>query len=181
MDNNIRIIGGQWRSRRLAFPPVSGLRPTPDRVRETLFNWLSPVIHGAKCLDVFAGSGALGFEALSRGAAHTVFLDASRPVIDNIVSNARLLKTEDYASHCGDALKWLSHPPANPFDIIFLDPPYALSLLGPCLDLLKDNHFLHAGTLIYIEDDKPLPNVTGFQTYKESKASQVYYALIKII
>lgn len=178
-NNAVRIIGGQWRSRRLAFPPIPGLRPTPDRVRETLFNWLAPVIHGARCLDVFAGSGAMGFEALSRGAHHAVFLDASRPVIDSIISNARLLKTAQCETHCVDALQWLARPCKQPFDIIFLDPPYSLSLLEPCLQLLQDNHFLHQGSMIYVEDDKPIPDMAGFQKHRESKASQVYCALLQ--
>jgi 16S rRNA (guanine966-N2)-methyltransferase len=176
--NQVRIIGGQWRSRRLNFPPLPGLRPTPDRVRETVFNWLSPVIHGARCLDVFAGSGALGFEALSRGAKHTVFLDASREVIDSIVANAGLLKTDQFETHCTDALTWLKREPDQPFDIIFLDPPYALSLIAPCLDLLDKNHFLTPQTLIYVEDDKPIPDVPGFEKHREARAGQVYYSLL---
>lgn len=179
MKNNfVRIIGGQWRSRRLTFPPIPGLRPTPDRVRETLFNWLAPTIHGARCLDVFAGSGAMGFEALSRGAAHTVLLDSSRAVVDTIIKNAQLLKAIDVEAQCIDSLKYLAKKPSQPFDIIFLDPPYSLNLLEPCLTLLIENGFLKPTTLIYVEDNKPIPDVEGFRKHKESKASSVYCALL---
>ncbi|MFI4955613.1 MAG: 16S rRNA (guanine(966)-N(2))-methyltransferase RsmD [Gammaproteobacteria bacterium] len=179
MTNNfVRIIGGQWRSRRLAFPPIPGLRPTPDRVRETLFNWLAQFIHGARCLDVFAGSGAMGFEALSRGASHAVFLDTSRSVVDALIKNAQLLKTTDYDALCVDSLKFLAKKPDKPFDIIFLDPPYSLNLLGPCLTLLSDNQFLKPTTLIYVEDNQPILDFPGFKKHKESKASSVHCALL---
>lgn len=181
MTNNfVRIIAGQWRSRRLPFPPIPGLRPTPDRVRETLFNWLAPHIHGTRCLDVFAGSGALGFEALSRGAAHAVFLDASRPVIDALVKNAQLLKTTDYETYCGDATTWLSKRPTQPFDIVFLDPPYSLSLLGPCLTLLRDNQLLTEHAFVYVEDNQPIPDFPGFSKHRELKAGQVWAALLTL-
>jgi 16S rRNA (guanine966-N2)-methyltransferase len=179
MTNNfVRIIGGQWRSRRLAFPPIPGLRPTPDRVRETLFNWLAPHIHGARCLDVFAGSGAMGFEALSRGAGHAVLLDASRPVVDGLLKNAQLLKTTHTEICCVDSLKYLAQKPSEPFDIIFLDPPYSLHLIEPCLKLLSNNAFLKPTTLIYVEDNQPIPEIPGFKKHKESKASSVYCALL---
>lgn len=177
-NNYVRIIGGQWRSRRLTFPPLEGLRPTPDRVRETLFNWLAPGIHGARCLDAFAGSGALGFEALSRGAGHTVFLDASRVIVDALTKNAQLLKTSQYETHCGDAVKWLAKPAAAPFDIIFLDPPYALALLEPCVTLLLNNGFLAKNAWIYVEDNKPIPDFPGLMKHRELKAGQVYCALL---
>ncbi len=177
-NNTVRIIGGQWRSRRLTFPPRPGIRPTPDRVRETLFNWLTPYIHGAHCLDVFAGSGALGFEALSRGARDVTFLDNSKEVIDALHKNAALLKTTHYDAFCIDALQWLARKPSKPFDIIFLDPPYALSLLEPCLALLKQGGFLHPGSFVYVENDQIIPDVSGFVKHRESRASQVYCALL---
>lgn len=179
-NNYVRIIGGQWRSRRLCFPSTPGLRPTPDRVRETLFNWLSPYIHGARCLDVFAGSGAMGFEALSRGASHSVMLDASGPVVNALINNAQLLKTIQVETHCVDSLKYLANIGPQPFDIIFLDPPYSLDLLQPCLTLLIKNQFLKPGTIIYVEDNKPIPDFEGFEKHRESKASSVYCALLVI-
>src|SRR5689334_13621175 len=121
-QGNIRIIGGTWRGRKLLVPDVPHLRPTPDRVRETLFNWLAPVLPGAHCLDAFAGSGALGFEALSRGAAQVVMVDESPVVIKHLQAQAVILKTtqaEIYRANVPQQLK----KPAKPFDIVFLDPP----------------------------------------------------------
>ena len=123
-SNSVRIIGGEWRSRRIRFPDAAGLRPTPDRVRETLFNWLGQDLTGRRCLDIFAGSGALGFEALSRGAAEVVMVESSRlawrglrATADELGAGARLRLV------AGDALHFLAAP-AGVFDIVFLDPPY---------------------------------------------------------
>ena len=130
---SIRIIGGAWRGRRLPVAVAEGLRPTPDRVRETLFNWLAPRIEGARCLDLFAGTGALGLEALSRGAAHVQFVERDRQAIaslraalDTLVAGARATLVQ------GDALALTLSPPAP--DIVFIDPPFAAELHGPALD-----------------------------------------------
>jgi 16S rRNA (guanine(966)-N(2))-methyltransferase RsmD len=124
----VRIIAGHLKGRRIASPTWEGLRPTSDRLRETLFNVLAPRVEGARVLDAFAGTGALGFEALSRGAAHVVFVDADRRAADAIARTARTWGVEaDYTSHVGDALVWLRRLAHGPrFDLILLDPPYSL-------------------------------------------------------
>src|SRR5512134_933490 len=121
--NQLRIIGGRWRSRRLRFPPLPGLRPTPDRVRETLFNWLTPVIAGARCLDLFAGSGALGIEALSRGAAAVTFVERHPQAVRGLRANLAQLRAEGARVEQADALLWLRQAP-QPFTVVFLNPPF---------------------------------------------------------
>src|SRR5215218_5944516 len=120
----VRIIGGQWRGRKLHFPQSNELRPTPDRIRETLFNWLQMHIRGSRCLDLFAGSGALGFEALSRGADATVFVERDPAAARRIGEMFDVLKCEGAQLECRDAFEYLARP-ATPFDIVFVDPPYA--------------------------------------------------------
>lgn len=122
--NKVRIIGGKWRGRNISFPDVPGLRPTGDRMRETLFNWLAPVIPGARCLDLFAGSGALGFEALSRGAASCVFVEQHATVAAQLRETARVLDAATAEIVCMDMRQWLATQSA-PFDVVFLDPPFA--------------------------------------------------------
>ena len=147
----LRIIGGTWRGRRLRFPPTPEIRPTPDRVRETLFNWLAPHVPGARCLDLFAGSGALGLEALSRGAAHVTFIEHSPAAAREIA--ARLA---EWGAHAGrveqaDARRFLDRTPAMPFDIVFLDPPFASALLTESAALLEEGGWMSDGALIYVE------------------------------
>ena len=146
----VRIIGGKVRNSRLAVPAVDGLRPTPERVRETLFNWLAPVIEGADCLDLFAGTGALGIEALSRGAASAVLVDADRRAVQGIEANvARLQGIEATAVHASwDA--FLARPP-RPFDLVFLDPPFALELWQKVADRLEAGGWLRAHAWIYVD------------------------------
>ncbi|MCB1760336.1 MAG: 16S rRNA (guanine(966)-N(2))-methyltransferase RsmD [Gammaproteobacteria bacterium] len=177
--NQVRIIGGLHRGRRLGFPDQPGLRPTADRVRETLFNWLQPSLPGAVCLDLFAGSGALGFEAASRGAGQVVMLDSAPRVAAQIADNIRLLGLSQTQVHCADALTWLSGA-AQPFDIIFLDPPFATDLLPRCCRLLSDRGWLRPGARIYIETDAAgdsfdLP--TDWRPLREKRAGNVSYRL----
>ncbi|MGH8696968.1 MAG: 16S rRNA (guanine(966)-N(2))-methyltransferase RsmD, partial [Burkholderiales bacterium] len=127
--NRVRIIGGAWRSRVLRFPAVADVRPTPDRVRETLFNWLGQDLTGRRCLDLFAGSGALGFEALSRGAAEAVMVERSRAALGALRENGALLGVGDRARFVfGDALHFLDSPGETRFDVVFVDPPYGRGL-----------------------------------------------------
>lgn len=119
----VRIIGGRWRSRRIAVPEASAIRPTPDRVRETLFNWLGPSLDGARCLDLFAGTGVLAFEALSRGAAHAVLVERDRRAADAL-GLARDTLSADAEILCTDALVWLERAALAEFDVVFVDPPY---------------------------------------------------------
>lgn len=156
-SNTLRIVGGKWRSRRLRFVDAEGLRPTPDRVRETLFNWLQFEIPGAHCLDAFAGSGALGFEALSRGAASVVMVERQRPQYQALQQAATELGAEDARLLCGDAESLLATPgdwrPLNGFDVVFLDPPYNKGLVASTVSTLLRANLLHAGSLLYIESE----------------------------
>lgn len=177
--NQLRIIGGQWRSRRLRFPDVVGLRPSSDRVRETLFNWLQPMIEGSRCLDLFAGSGALGLEALSRGATEVEFVDKHPKVIDALRKNLNLLEAKGGRVVQADSLAYLRGTP-RPFDIVFLDPPFRQGLLTPCLELLAHG-WLASGARIYLETElelgKPeLPE--GWELLRSKKAGQVAYYLV---
>jgi 16S rRNA (guanine966-N2)-methyltransferase len=175
----IRIIGGLWRGRKLKVPDLPGLRPTPDRVRETLFNWLQPMVAGAYCLDLFAGSGALGFEALSRGAAYVEMVDQSVPVIKLLREEAVLLQAKNieiYAARVPQQLRL----PARPFDIVFLDPPFQDDLLLPCCAYLEANGFLAPTAHIYLEARAGLAAESlppNWQLLKNEKAGQVAYHL----
>ncbi|MGH8318611.1 MAG: 16S rRNA (guanine(966)-N(2))-methyltransferase RsmD [Steroidobacteraceae bacterium] len=147
----LRIIGGVWRGRRLRFPPSPELRPTPDRVRETLFNWLAARVPGARCLDLFAGSGVLGLEALSRGAAHVTFVErdpiAAREITARLAEwGARPARVEHT-----DARTFLERKPAAQFDIVFLDPPFASTLLEEAAARLEQGGWLSDGALVYVE------------------------------
>ena len=157
--NRLRIIGGTFRSRKLTFPTLPGLRPTGDRIRETLFNWLAPHVPGSRCLDLFAGSGALGIEALSRGASQVVFIDSSSLACDSIRHNLNLLDPELLSSGkahviCHDGLSWLLASERNaygPFNMVFLDPPFSADLGAVCADTLEQSGTLAPDCLIYLE------------------------------
>jgi 16S rRNA (guanine966-N2)-methyltransferase len=177
----VRIIAGEWRSRRLKVPDGKDLRPTPDRVRETLFNWLSDKIAGAHCLDLFAGSGVLGFEALSRGAASCVFVDEAPDVIKLLKEELQHFKAENaevYRASIPAQLK----PAPQPFDVVFLDPPYQSGLLLPTCHYLDERGFLADGAYLYLEagaviKDNELPS--GFHILKCKQAGQVAYHLVQ--
>lgn len=177
----LRIIGGQWRGRVLQFPDVEGLRPTGDRVRETLFNWLMGYLPDARCLDLFAGSGALSLEALSRGAQHVHALELDRRAAQNIRHHAATLGTQDLNVYCDDTLDYLARGnSASPFDIVFIDPPFAADLAGQCASLLEQGHWLSDAAWIYIEADKSLPPTvlpSHWQLHREKTAGQVLYRL----
>ncbi len=178
-QGQIRIIGGEWRGRKLAVPAISNLRPTPDRVRETLFNWLAPVIQGAYCLDLFAGSGALGFEALSRGAAHVVMVDQAAAVVKLLQQELTMLKANNAEVYCAKVPRQLRQP-TKLFDIVFLDPPYQENLLIPSCFYLEEKNFLANNAHIYLEakeiiNETDLP--TNWKILKSKKAGQVAYHL----
>jgi len=176
----VRIIGGAWRSRRLAFPAGEGLRPTPDRVRETVFNWLAPHLPGAACLDLFAGSGVFGFEALSRAAARAVLVEQRLEVAAALRHNREQLKAEHADIVHADAAEFLRGPAAA-FDIVFLDPPYASGLLAPCMQLLEARGWLKPDAFIYLEAPQgevpPLP--ATWQLERSKTAGQVGYHLAR--
>jgi 16S rRNA (guanine966-N2)-methyltransferase len=176
----LRIIGGAWRGRRLRFPPLAEIRPTPDRVRETLFNWLATRVSGARCLDLFAGSGALGLEALSRGAGQVTFVE--RDALAARELRARLSEWEAIGGRVeqADALRFLSGP-AEPFDIVFLDPPFASDLLEPAAGKLEERQWVAPGGLIYVEcaARDGLPPLPGtWQLMKAKQAGEVGYHLL---
>lgn len=180
-QNQLRIIGGKWRGRKLKFPDVEGLRPTPDRVRETLFNWLAPVIQQTICLDLFAGSGALGFEALSRGAQKVVFVDTSYKVIQQLKTNQNLLNCDAAAIIKSNADAFLARQ-TEKFDIIFLDPPFHQGLIEKTCKEIFQYGALKPDGYIYIEREASLKEIalpTNFNILKERKAGQITYALIQ--
>ena len=179
--NQVRIIAGQWRGRRLEFPDLPGLRPTPDRVRETLFNWLAPALPGARCLDLFAGSGALGLEALSRGAAEVLFVERQLLAIRALRDNLARLKAENARVELADALAWLRQP-ATPFEIVFLDPPFEQGLLEPVCTMLEAGGWLAEAAWIYLEAEtapERLPLPVYWTIHREKIAGAVSYRLVR--
>jgi len=181
--NLVRIIGGEYRGRRLSFVPASGLRPTPDRVRETLFNWLRDDIRGARCLDLFAGSGALGFEALSRGAAMVTAVERNRSVAQRLTDNARLIGAADrMAVVHADAARFLKTPPARPYDIVFLDPPFADHRHDAVLDTLGRPGWLSGNAIVYHEQDQSRGWPVcppGWRVDREGRAGQSAQRLLR--
>ncbi len=176
---HLRIIGGRSRGRRLPIPDQPGLRPTANRVRETLFNWLTPVMPGARCLDLFAGSGALGLEAASRGAGQVVLVERNAAVARQLIANVQTLAAADVEVIATDALTWLAGDP-KPFDIVFLDPPFADGLLAPACALLAAHGWLAPGARIYLEsaDRAGFPPLSdAWELVREGTAGQVRYGL----
>jgi 16S rRNA (guanine966-N2)-methyltransferase len=185
--NSVRIIGGGWRGRRVNFPDIPGLRPTPDRVRETLFNWLQHDIAGARCLDLFAGSGALGLEALSRGAKELVFVEqavaASRALSEQLIrlGAGRVGRVVEMG-----AARYLRTPAPQgspPFDIVFLDPPFGRGLLAEYVPMLDSGNWVRPGGLVYLENEKTegapaLPS--RWEMLKSKSAGEVGYHLARV-
>lgn len=176
--SHVRIIAGSWRGRKIAFPPVEGLRPTPDRVRETLFNWLSPVVPGARCLDLYAGSGVLGFEAASRGAADVVMVENNRAVAECLRDQRRQLAADQVTVAEMTVDDWLSGKP-SPFDIVFLDPPFRENLLPGVIDRLESRGWLADEAWIYLESEKglALELPATWRLHRSKQAGQVAYRL----
>jgi 16S rRNA (guanine966-N2)-methyltransferase len=179
LTNSFRIIGGLHRSRRLEFPPLSGLRPSPDRVRQTLFDWLAPVISGARCLDLYAGSGALGLEALSRGASAVTFVDREPVAVARIGEHLATLKLPAQELRTGAALALLPGLTGR-YDVVFLDPPYQSDELPQAIAALAGSGLLAPGARIYLEapaaaGEPPLP--AGWQLLRSKRAGNVGYHL----
>jgi 16S rRNA (guanine966-N2)-methyltransferase len=172
--NRVRIIAGKWRSRIVKFPAAAQLRPTPDRVRETLFNWLGQRLDGLSCVDLFAGSGALGFEALSRGAARVVMIERDRSVAAALRQSAASLDAADAEVVEGDAIAWLARS-AERFDVAFVDPPYASNLAMAALEALPSR--LRPGARAYVESPEPLAPPPPWRVLREDRAGAVRYAL----
>lgn len=178
----IRIISGSLRGSRLDVPERPGLRPTPDRLRETLFNWLQPRLPGSRVLDLFAGSGALALEALSRGAASAVAVERDRELARRIADNAARLRVPNLEVVGEDALAWVGRGPKHPFDIVFLDPPFDLDLWGRAATALEEGGWLAPEALVYVEaphDMTPaIPH--GWTLHRETRAGDVRGALWRI-
>jgi 16S rRNA (guanine966-N2)-methyltransferase len=189
---SLRIIAGEWRGRKIPFATAVGLRPTQDRVRETLFNWISGPVPGATCLDLFAGTGALGLEALSRGAKQVNFVDLSNIATNSLNDNLKLLpiaadqiaKVEQMSS-----FNWLrsykdratTDEQIERYDLVFLDPPFALALMQDTIKALFDSQCLSDKAMIYVEQPQPLEELLlpeGWKLHRSKKAGQVFYGLI---
>jgi 16S rRNA (guanine966-N2)-methyltransferase len=178
--NTLRIIGGELRGRKLSFPDAKGLRPTPDRVRETLFNWLQMQIHGARCLDLFAGSGALGLEALSRGAAEVVFVERDSRVLQKLRENLALLGQDKGRCVQASAEQFLRGS-AEPFDIVFLDPPFKDDVLAELCASLEAGGWLREDFRLYMERPQrmAMPELpAGWQVLRETRAGESLACLI---
>lgn len=182
--SSLRIIGGKWRSRKIFFTDMPGLRPTHDRIRETLFNWLQFDITDAVCLDLFAGSGALGFEALSRGAKEVTFVDISPVITKTLQENINCIGADNTAIYCFDFNKNANIPFNKEFDIVFLDPPFHQSLLAKSISWLTKNQLLNTKALIYIEvelggfDATILPE--NWEVLKHKKTQSLEYLLCQL-
>ena len=176
----IRIIGGSLRGSKIDVPHSQGLRPTPDRVRETLFNWLQPVIHGARCLDLFAGSGANGIEAMSRGAAMLVSIERERALAQRLRANLERLRVENAEVVCADALAWLDQPrQQRSFDLVFMDPPFALDIAAQAAARLEQDGWLAPSTMIHVElpagHEATVPD--NWQVHRQGRAGALGYTL----
>lgn len=179
VENKLRIIGGDWRSRQLRFADAPGLRPTPARVRETLFNWLQYDIIGSRCLDLYAGSGALGFEAASRGAGEVVQVENNSIACRFLTENARMLAASRLSVQAVDVFLYLRRA-AEPFDIVFMDPPFGLGLVQDTCRLLDKNAWLKPRAKVYLESEKTLvldKLPENWRLLKHKVAGEVAYRL----
>jgi 16S rRNA (guanine966-N2)-methyltransferase len=174
--NEVRIVGGTWRSRRIRFTPRADIRPSPDRVRETLFNWLGQDLTGLTCLDLFAGSGALGFEAASRGARRVVMVERDRTAFESLRDNREALQAAQVELVRGDALEFVRADRAV-YDVIFLDPPFAADYWPTLVPLLPAR--LTAEGLVYCESGASLQPQPGWEAFRTGRAGQVNYQLLK--
>ncbi len=179
----LRIVAGNWRSRLLDIADVEGLRPTGERIRETVFNWLTPTIEGSRCLDLFAGTGALGLEALSRGASDVVFIEKSPVAAKQLRTNIEILDARGASVLHADALDFLRSKPGRRYDIVFVDPPFALDALEETCRLLAETGHLADNALVYIEEARSregpkLPE--HWQVLKDKTAGNVRYMLAQV-
>ncbi len=175
-QSKVRIIGGKWRGLLINFTQAEGLRPTPDRVRETLFNWLGQTLDGKTCLDLFAGSGALGFEALSRWARRVVMVEQNPQVLKALRENGTKLGADGLEIVAADALKFLRRE-KRLFDVIFLDPPFHHGILPLLLPLLSER--LAPDGLVYAETEQALEPGEGWEVWRSDRAGKVFYCLLK--
>ncbi len=181
--NQVRIIGGKWRGRKIVFPEQSALRPTHDRIRETLFNWIAAYLPGANCLDLFAGSGVIGFEAVSRGAATVVLVDQDVDVIQQLERNKKNLLADNVAIIKASVLEDKLELPVEKFDIVFVDPPFYGNLLQPACHWLSTRAYVKSGSVIYLESEinyekRVLPD--NWVVIKHKRTATVLYSLIEV-
>jgi len=175
----VRIVGGVWKRSLLPVPDLPGLRPTPDRVRETLFNWLGQDLSGWRCLDLFAGSGALGFEAASRGAERVLMIERDPVAIDALQQTRQRLGATQVEIVRGDAFAWLARPfESETFDLVFVDPPFNRRLAEEALPALVP--WLAAGASVYVESGSPVVAPVQFEQIRADKAGRVHYHLMQI-
>ncbi|MCB1742075.1 MAG: 16S rRNA (guanine(966)-N(2))-methyltransferase RsmD [Gammaproteobacteria bacterium] len=183
MPGQIRIIAGKWRRRRLPVPDAEGLRPTTDRIRETLFNWLQPYLADARCLDLFAGTGALGFEAASRGAACVTLVDRDPLAVAGLERNARMLGADGVRIRQSDVSDWMRSAAlagGEPWDVVFVDPPFGRCDLTALLERLEQHRLVHAGSLVYVEsgvDDARSDPPAGWRVHRERRTRHIRYYL----
>ena len=178
----LRIVAGKWRSRLLRVADVPDLRPTSERIRETVFNWLRGSIAGARCLDLYAGTGALGFEALSRGAAHVDFVESSRVAAEALDAARRELEADNLRIHRRDAIDFLTAAAGARYDIVFLDPPYSSDVIAKLCRLLAEEERVAAGARVYFEQPKARQNIEfppGWQIKHDKTAGQVRFGLVQ--
>jgi 16S rRNA (guanine966-N2)-methyltransferase len=172
----IRIIGGQWKRSKLPVPDLPGLRPTPDRIRETLFNWLGQTLDGWRVLDAFAGSGALGFEAASRGADSVVMVEREAQLVDGLRASQKRLQATAITIHRANALNWMTACPDR-FDLVFLDPPFADDLFDRALAAAVP--LVAQDGLIYVESPREIAAPAGFTVWRQGRAGAVHYQLLR--
>jgi 16S rRNA (guanine966-N2)-methyltransferase len=179
--NEVRLIGGQWKRSKLPVTDSAGLRPTPDRVRETLFNWLGQDLSGWRCLDAFAGSGALGFEAASRGADSVVLLERDRRIATRLDESKQRLKATQIRIESADALAWMARCPPDSFELVFIDPPFDAPLLEPALKLAV--RLVVPQGFVYVEAGEPLQveavEVQGLRLHRQGRAGAVHFHLLQ--
>ncbi|HET9113212.1 MAG TPA: 16S rRNA (guanine(966)-N(2))-methyltransferase RsmD [Burkholderiales bacterium] len=179
--NRVRIIGGRWRRRLLAFPDAEGLRPTADAVREKLFNWLGQDLDGWRCLDLFAGSGALGFEAASRGAAQVVMVESNPRVCRALCDSLNALGADNIIIECANGVELLqkSHPllTAAKFDLVMLDPPFSSGLYSELL--AETSVLLNPGAFVYVEHDGRFQPPANWEIWREGRAGRAHFCLLK--
>ena len=176
----IRIVSGKWRGRKIPVAGVKGLRPTPARARETLFNWLQGRLAGASCLDLFAGTGILGLEALSRGAGSVAAVEQNPQLVQALRGIASELKADNFEIICADGMNWIRHC-GRQFDLVFLDPPFSTDMASRARDALIECQVLKPGALVYVESEQEIrTNNPGFEILKQSSAGRVQYMLLAL-
>ncbi len=179
--HEVRIIGGLWKRSKLPVVDLPGLRPTPDRVRETLFNWLGQELDGWRCLDAFAGTGALGFEAASRGAIEVLLLERDRHLAHNLNQIQAKLAAQAVRVECADALSWMRSAAPGTFDVVFLDPPFDADLFEAALQAARP--LLASNGFVYLEADRAFDDAAlaplGYEVWRSAKAGSVHYHLLR--